>query len=454
MINFKDKKRDEYVEQVIKAIKSKNLKFVWLQFIDINGILKSFSVSTRLIKDVMESGQTFDGSSITGYGDIEESDMFAVPDPTTFAIIPWKDGNISTCRLICDIYSPDFSRFEADPRYILQKMIEKAANEGYIFKCAPELEFFIVKPQENEFKFPQPLDLKGYFDLYPGDLTENLRREMADAAESFGITIEVAHHEVALGQNEIDFKYDEAMITADRTVTMKMIMKSVAARHGYIATFMPKPFYGINGSGMHVHQSLWTLDGQNTFFEDDSEKSYLSETALNFIGGQLKYGREMSAILASWPNSYKRLVPGYEAPVYIAWGFINRSPLMRVPNFRDKKNAARVEIRCPDPAGNPYLQFAALLGAGLEGVKQKIAPPEPTDLNVYKLSYQEREEMNIISLPDSLAEALNEFEKSQLMKEIFGEKLFGNFLNVKRAEWDEYRTQISDWEIKRYIEKL
>ncbi len=453
MIDLKDKKRPEYVEQVIKTIRTKNIKFVRLQFIDINGIIKSFSVSTKNIEETMENGQYFDGSSITGYGSIEESDMIAIPDPTTFAIIPWREEEISTCRLICDIYDGS-SRFEADPRYILQKAVNRAKEEGYIYKCAPELEFFILTEEETEFRTPQPLDMKGYFDLHPGDITENLRREMCDIAEKFGITVEVAHHEVALGQNEIDFKYDEAVTTADRTITMKSIIKGTAARNGYLATFMPKPFFGVNGSGMHVHQSLWTLDDQNAFYSEDPEKSHLSEIAFYFIGGQLKYGRQMSAILASWPNSYKRLVPGYEAPVYMAWGHKNRSPLIRVPDFGKRKKAARMEIRCPDPAGNPYLQFAVLLGTGLLGIQEKINPPEPTDMNVYKLSYEERAKMNIVSLPESLAEALHEMENSQTMKKILGEKLFKNFLDVKWAEWDAYRTQISDWEFERYIDKL
>ncbi|MFX1452756.1 MAG: glutamine synthetase family protein, partial [Promethearchaeota archaeon] len=285
MIDLNDKNRPEYVEEVIKTIKTKNIKFVRLQFIDINGTIKSFSVSTKTIEETMEHGQYFDGSSITGYGSIEESDMIAIPDPTTFAIIPWREEEISTCRLICDIYSPDGSRFKADPRYILQKVVNKAKEEGYIFKCAPELEFFILTEDETELRTPQPLDMKGYFDLHPGDITESLRREMCDNAEQFGITVEVAHHEVALGQNEIDFKYDEAVTTADRTVTMKAVIKGTAARNGYLATFMPKPFFGVNGSGMHVHQSLWTLDNQNTFYSDDPEKSNLSENAFYFIGG-------------------------------------------------------------------------------------------------------------------------------------------------------------------------
>ncbi|MHA1754126.1 MAG: type I glutamate--ammonia ligase [Candidatus Odinarchaeia archaeon] len=452
MIDLKDSKREEYVQEVIKTIKEKNIKFVRLQFIDINGILKSFSVSTKFIEPTLAEGQAFDGSSITGFGSIEESDMVVIPDPTTFNVIPWRKEEIATCRMICDVYLPDGKRFEGDPRYVLQRAVKKAQEMGYKYVCAPELEFFIVN-KIDERVVPTPIDLHGYFDMNPGGLTEDLRREMADMAEKFGITVEVSHHEVAKSQNEIDFKYGEVVDTADRTITMKMIIKSVAAMKGYIATFMPKPFLGVNGSGMHVHQSLWSLKGENVFYDPNTETN-ISEIALNFIAGQLKYGREMSAVLASWPNSYKRLLPGFEAPVYVAWGFRNRSPLIRVPNFGGKPSAARVEIRCPDPAGNPYLQLAVLLITGLEGIKKKMQPPEPSDVNVYEMTYEERKAKGIISLPETFGEALNEFENSRLMREALGDEAFKNFLLVKRREWDEYRTNISQWEIDRYLEKL
>jgi len=451
MIDFDDPKRNECIDQVISRIQDENIKFAHLQFIDINGLLKSFSVSTRVIENALANGQYFDGSSITGMGRVEESDMVAIPDPSTFAIIPWYLKELSTCRFICDIYTPDRKPYDGDPRYILKKAVEAARNEGFIFKCAPELEFFIL--EENESVVPTPMDFSGYFDLHPSGVSEDIRRKMADAAECFGIEIEVAHHEVAVGQNEIDFRYDEAMVTADRTVTMKMVIKSIAKQNGFLATFMPKPFYGVNGSGMHVHQSLWSLDGENLFFADNEETGYLSDLALYFIGGELAHGREMSAVLASWPNSYKRLVPGYEAPVYIAWAHKNRSPLIRVPDFGKRKNAARMEIRCPDPAGNPYLQFAVLLHAGLDGIKQQIMPPEPTELNVYKLTYEERRGRNIISLPESLSDALRELEASALMRTaLLG--AYQNFLESKWKEWDEYRTQVSSWELERYLQKL
>ena len=453
MKNFRNAKYREDVDKVVETIKEQNVRFVRLQFIDVNGISKSLSVRTKNVESIFENGQPFDGSSITGYRPIEESDLLAYPDPSTFVMIPWRSKEKSTCRLICDVYTPDNKRFEGDPRFALERVIEKCKQEGFTFKCAPELEFFLVKEPANPA--PTPIDLGGYFDLIPGDLTEDLRRDIADTAESFGIEIEISHHEAALGQNEIDFKYDEALMTADRAVTMKMVTKAVAARNGYIATYMPKPFQNVNGSGMHVHESMWTADGtENVFYEDNEETGYFSKTAFHFIGGELVHGREMCAVLASWPNSYKRLVPGFEAPVYIAWAHRNRSPLIRVPNFGKKKKAARIEIRCPDPAGNPYLQLAVLCMSGLDGIRKKIEPPQPTELNVYHLTYEERRERGIVSLPESLSEALKEMEDSELVKEALGETLFENYLKEKHKEWDLYRTQVTPWEVERYIRKL
>jgi glutamine synthetase len=453
MNNFKDAIWKENVAKVSQEIKEKEIKFVRLQFTDINGILKNLSVSSKNIEYVFENGQPFDGSSITGYRPIEESDMVLYPDPSTFAVLPWRPKAKSSCRLICDIYTPDNERFQGDPRFTLESVLAKCKEADMSFKCAPELEFFIVK--DNDGGTPTPIDMAGYFDFHPGDLTDDLRREICDTAEQFGIEIEIAHHEVALGQNEIDFQYGEASKTADRAITMKMVTKVVAARNGFVATYMPKPFFGINGSGMHTHQSMWSSDGtRNLFYSDDPDKGYLSETAMNFIGGQLAHGREMCAVLASWPNSYKRLVPGYEAPVYIAWAHKNRSPLIRVPNFGGKRNAARCEIRCPDPAGNPYLQFAVLCSAGLDGIKNKIDPGEATELNVYKMSYEERKTKGIVSLPESLKEALDTMEESKFMMNTFGEMAFDNYIREKRKEWDLYRVQVTNWEVERYIKRL
>ncbi len=453
MKNFKDSVWRENVTKVVQQIQEQEIKFIRLQFTDINGMLKNLAVSSKNVESMFENGQPFDGSSITGYRPIEESDMVLFPDPTTFAVLPWRPKEKSSCRLLCDIYTPQNKRFEGDPRYILERAIEKAAKAGFTFVCAPELEFFIVK--ETEEGLPKPIDMSGYFDFQPGDLTDDLRRDIADTAEAFGIDIEISHHEVALGQNEIDFKYGEALTTADRAITLKMCGKVVAARNGYITTYMPKPFGGINGSGMHIHQSLWNKEvTQNLFYSDDAKSGYLSDTARNFIGGELAHGRKMCAVLASWPNSYKRLVPGFEAPVYLAWAHKNRSPLIRVPNFGGRKAAARCEIRCPDPAGNPYLQFAVLLAAGLDGVKNTIDPGDPVELNVYEMTYEERKQRGIVSLPESLKEALDELESSDLMRETLGETALENFLKEKRREWDLYRTQVTTWEVDRYIKRL
>jgi glutamine synthetase len=442
-------RREEMAGEVLKDVKAAGIKFARLQFVDINGILKSLSVNARNLERIFQTGQTFDGSSVTGYRPIEESDLVLLPDPSTYSKVP---GKADECRLICDIYSPDGARFECDPRYALQRALEKCREAGYIYKCAPEMEFFLLEDADGPI--PTPIDMAGYFDLHPGDLTEDLRREVANLAQGFGIEVEVNHHEVARGQHEIDFKYDEALRTADNAMTVKMLIKSVAAKNGFIATFMPKPFYGVNGSGMHVHQSFWSLDGRNLFFDDDPDAGFLSKEALYFIGGQIRYGKEMSAILSSWPNSYKRLIPGYEAPVYLAWGYRNRSPLIRVPDFGGRPEAARVEIRSPDPAGNPYLQFAVLCLAGLEGIKGRIEPPDPTDLNLYQMGHEERRKRGIDTLPESFGHALAEMEGGTLVREALGEALFKNFLDEKRKEWDLYRMQVSPWEVERYIRKL
>ncbi|MCQ5376696.1 MAG: type I glutamate--ammonia ligase [Candidatus Methanomethylicia archaeon] len=453
MKNFKDAVWKDEVTKVVQKIRENDIKFVRLQFTDINGILKSLAVNSKNIEGIFENGQSFDGSSITGYRSIEESDMVLYPDPTTFSVIPWRAKEKSSCRLLCDVYTPQNKRFEGDPRYVLEMALKRCKDEGFTYFCAPELEFFILK--ENDGATPMPIDLAGYFDFHPGDLTDDLRREIADSADAFGIEIEISHHEVALGQNEIDFRYDEGLVTADRAVTMKMVTKVVAAKNGYLATYMPKPFFGVNGSGMHVHQSLWDASAtKNMFYSDDESAGFLSEVARYAIGGQLAHGREMCGVLASWPNSYKRLVPGYEAPVYVAWAFKNRSPLIRVPNFGGRRGAARFEIRCPDPAGNPYLQLAVLCSASIDGIKKKIDPGEPTELNVYKMSYEERKARGIVSLPESLKEALDEMERSEFMKMALGETVFDNYISVKRKEWDAYRTQVTNWEVERYIRRL
>ncbi len=452
MIEKNDPKRKEICEKVIETVKEKDIKFIRLQFTDVHGIIKSFGINAKRIEDFLNDGEAFDGSSITGYGAIEESDKVAIPDPTTFQIIPWRKEDSSVARFFCDIYEPLGGRYVGDPRYILQKTMKKAAEHGFNYFCAPEMEFFILRQGETTDIFA-PSDMRGYFDYDPFDVNEKIRRTIAEYCEAMGIEIEALHHEVAVGQHEVDFKYGSACDTADNTNTIKMIIKTVAAQHDMMATFMPKPFSGINGSGMHVHQSLWQ-NGSNAFY-DDSDPQKISPTMKKWIAGQLKHAREMCAVLSSWPNSYKRLVPGYEAPVYVAWGFINRSPLIRVPNFMEKPNAARCEIRCPDPSGNPYLQLAVLLAAGLEGVlSDNVEIPESTDKNVYHFSTKDMKKAGIIALPGNLSEALAEFEKSEFMKEVFGELAFKNFLYAKYEENDAFRINVSQWERSRYIAKL
>jgi len=455
MIEKDSPDRKKQVDDVLAKVSEKKIKYAQLEFTDIHGILKSVNINTNRLEEVLSHGQNFDGSSITGYGSVEESDMVALPDPSTFVILPGRNEKEkkSVCRFLSDIYNPDRSRYAGDPRYILQRQIAEAKKLGYEYMCSPELEFFLLREAEGGSKNPPVVsDMRGYFDYDPGGEDELIRREIADTAEMFGVEIEMLHHEAALSQHEVDIKYGPVNTQADTTVTMKVIIKIIAAARQKIATFMPKPFYGVNGSGMHVHQSLWK-GGKNAFY-DANDPNNISETMKQFITGQLTHGREMCAVLASWPNSYKRLVPGYEAPVYIAWGFKNRSPLIRVPDFGGRSSAARCEIRCPDPAGNPYLQFAVLLAAGLDGIKKKMEALPATDLNVYHLTFKERKKLGIISLPGSLGEALNEFENSPLMLEVFGEHPFKDYLYSKQDENDLYRGTISNWEFDRYVRKL
>jgi glutamine synthetase len=402
------------------------------------------------LEDALDGGMGFDGSSITGYQDIEESDMIALPDPSTFKIFPWSPKETPVARMFCDVQTTDGDPYVGDPRHILKRALERANEMGFDkFNCGPELEFFYFKDSQST----EPLDYGGYFDLTTLDAATSLRRETIFALQDMGIQVEYSHHEVAHSQHEIDLRFDDALTMADKVMTYRTVVKEIATRHGVYATFMPKPLQNQNGSGMHTHQSLFTGD-KNAFFDAD-DQYYLSDTAKSFIAGQLRHARELSIIFAQTVNSYKRLVPGYEAPVYIAWSRRNRSALVRVPGFHPgNEKATRMELRCPDPSANIYLCFAALLHAGLEGIEKGYELPEPMERNLYNLSHDERQKMGIESLPADLGEAIREAENSELLQKALGEHTFTRLLNVKREEWDEYRMQVTPYEIQKYLPVL
>ena len=434
-------------DDVEKLADKKNIKFVQLWFTDILGQLKHFEISRSELETALDEGAGFDGSSIEGYRDIEESDMMAHPDPTTFQSVPWGgNGEVKVGRLICDIKTPNGKPYDGDPRYILKKQVERAVKKGFIVYMGPELEYFYFKDASGtEF-----IDAGGYFDLVPLDMGDELRRDTILALETMGIAVEVGHHEVAESQHEIDLRYGEALTMADKAQTYKLVVKEIARQKGVHATFMPKPVFGINGSGMHTHQSLFK--GKHNAFFDKKDDAYLSDIARGYIAGLLKHAREMAAVTNQSVNSYKRLVPGYEAPVYVAWSLANRSALVRVPNFKPgKENATRIELRNPDPGGNPYLQFAVMIAAGLEGIERGYKLPASVDKNIYELSEAERKELDIPVLPGSLGEAVELFSQSELMKKTLGTHMFERFVEIKSREWDEYRMYVTKWELDRYL---
>ncbi|ADQ04102.1 glutamine synthetase, type I [Caldicellulosiruptor owensensis OL] len=438
-------------EDIIRICKEQDVKFIRLQFVDIFGIMKNVAITVDQLEAALNNEIMFDGSSIEGFVRIEESDMYLRPDFNTFTIFPWRPSPNRVARLICDVYLPDGTPFPGCPRGVLKKTLQKAEEMGFKFFVGPELEFFLFLTDENGNPTLQTHDNAGYFDLGPVDLGEDARRDMVLTLEEMGFEIEASHHEVAPGQHEIDFKYDHALYTADNVVTFKLVVKTIAQRHGLHATFMPKPIFGINGSGMHTNMSLARVsDGKNAFL-DPNDKLQLSKEAYYFIGGLMKHAREFALVTNPLVNSYKRLVPGYEAPVYIAWSPKNRSPLIRVPAKRGQ--ATRIELRNPDPAANPYLAFAAVLAAGLDGIKNKIEPPEPVEENIFEMSEEERARRGIGSLPGSLEEAIKEFENSALMRETLGEHIFEKYLEAKKLEWDDYRTKVHQWEIDSYLTK-
>ena len=436
-------------EDILAMVEENGVKFIRLQFTDILGTLKNVAITDRQLEKALNNQCMFDGSSINGFVRVEESDMYLRPDLDTFVIFPWRPQQGKVARLICDVYMPDGTPFEGDPRYILKKAINKAEAMGYTMNVGPECEFFLFEVDNDGNPTLKTNDKGSYFDLGPIDLGENARRDMTLALEDMGFEIETSHHEVAAGQNEIDFKYADALVTADNVTTFKYVVKSIAQRHGLYATFMPKPLHGVNGSGMHVNISL-IKDGKNAFYNEEDQLG-LSSVAYNFIAGVLKHIKEICPITNPLVNSYKRLVPDYEAPVYIAWSAKNRSPLIRVPSARGE--GTRIEFRSPDPSSNPYLVLACLLLAGLEGIKDDLEPPKCIARNIFNLSGEERKRENIENLPESLHEAIAYMQKSDLVKEALGKNTFEYYIKAKEVEWDNYRTQVHQWEINSYLSK-
>ncbi len=438
-------------EEITRRVAEADIEFVNLQFTDIVGIVKSVTIPVSELDSALKHGVWFDGSSVEGFARIAESDMYLVPDLDTFAVVPWERESGPTARFICDVYTPAGRPFVGDPRYVLKRAMEEAAAMGLVYNTGPEPEFFLFKPDGNGRALPVPHDQGGYFDLST-DRGIEVRKEMTRALAAFGIRVEASHHEVATGQHEIDFRYADALRTADNVVTFKATLKEVARRRGLHATFMPKPIAGINGSGMHVHQSLFHASTGENAFADAGTEYGLSALARNFVAGQLAHARGMCAVLAPLVNSYKRLVPGYEAPVYVSWGRINRSALIRVPQVQaDRPELTRLELRCPDSSCNPYLAFAVMLRAGLEGVRRELEPPPISDEDLYHLNDADRATKRLSTLPGSLGEALAEFEANPLVRETLGEHIFARFLEAKSLEWQAFSMSVTEWELARYL---
>ncbi|MDW5551311.1 type I glutamate--ammonia ligase [Methanosarcina sp.] len=437
-------------EDVLEAVKERDVKFIRTQFTDTLGIIKSWAIPVEQLEEAFESGVMFDGSSIQGFTKIEESDMKLVLDPSTFRILPWRPTTGAVARILGDVYLPDGQPFEGDPRYVLKSAIEEAKKMGYSMNVGPEMEFFLFRLDANGNPTTELTDHGGYFDFSPLDRAQDVRRDIDYALEHMGFQIEASHHEVAPSQHEIDFRFGDVLSTADNVITFKYVVKSIAYHKGYYATFMPKPLFGVNGSGMHTNQSLFK-EGKNAFYDPEGTDQ-LSQEAMYYIGGLLKYIKEFAAVTNPVVNSYKRIVPGYEAPVYLTWSAKNRSSLIRIPATRG--NGTRVELRCPDPACNPYLAFALMLRAGLDGIKNKIDPGEPTNTNIFHLTEKERENKGIRSLPADLKEAIDEMKGSEFVKEVLGEHVFSNYLCAKEMEWDEYKAIVHPWELEKYLNML
>jgi len=433
-------------QDVLKVVKGKKVGFIRLWFTDVLGFLKSFDIPVGELSGALKEGMGFDGSSVEGFSRIEESDMLVKPDPDTFQIIPWIKESRPVARMFCNVLQTNGKPFSGDPRYVLKRNLEEAKKMGFTFNVGPELEYFYFRNTGGT----EILDKGGYFDLTPMDIGQDLRRKTVLVLEKMGIEVEYWHHEVASSQHEIDLRYNEALIMADNVMTYRMAVKEVAMHQNLYATFMPKPVFGINGSGMHTHMSLFR--GKKNAFFDPKDKMHLSKTAKYFTAGLLKHAREICSVCCQWVNSYKRLVPGYEAPVYVSWAQRNRSALVRVPMYKPgKEKATRIELRNPDPSCNPYLAFSVMLTAGLEGIKKKYPlPPQITD-NIYEMPQAEREKRNIESLPDDLFEAIKITEKSSIVRKALGDKVFEYFIRNKKDEWDDYRRQVTKYELDKYL---
>lgn len=436
-------------KDVLKLVEENDVKFIRLQFTDVFGILKNVAITSKQLPRVLEEGCMFDGSSIDGFARIEESDMLLKPDIDTFEIFPWRPQQGKVARLICDVYTTEGEPYEGCPRYALRRVLAEAEKMGFVMNVGPECEFFLFHTDAEGKPTTITQDEGGYFDLAPIDKGEDARRDICLMLEEMGFEIETSHHEVAEGQHEIDFKYKDALAIADSIMTFKIVVKSIAARHGLYATFMPKPIFGINGSGMHVNQSLCTKDG-NAFY-DKNDKLGLSKVAYSYIAGLIEHAKSIAAVTNPIVNSYKRLVPGYEAPCYIAWSSKNRSPLIRIPASRGA--GTRVELRNPDPAANPYLAIALMLASGLDGIKRNLTPPPPVNRNIYEMSSAEMNELGISSLPGSLMEALEFFKADPLVKQTLGEHIFNKYCEFKTREWDDFRITVHPWEINQYLTK-
>lgn len=439
--------------ELFERIKADDVKFISLQFTDVTGSVKSLDTPVGRLEDAIDNGIWFDGSSVEGFSRIQESDMHLRPDIDTYAVLPWSPADLKRARLFCEIYHPDGTPFEGDPRGVLHRRLDQLKTRGWTFNVGSEPEFFLFKRNGGDSIHPVPFDIGGYFDFSPNDEAVRVRTELIRALESMGLEVEVGHHECGLAQHEIDFHFADALKSADNVLTMKYTVKAIAAQNNLVASFMPKPIFAMAGSGMHCHQSMADKDGNNLFFNAD-DPFYLSQLAYGTIAGQLEHAKSLSAVLAPSVNSYKRLVPGYEAPVYIGWAQTNRSALIRIPRFNHgASKAARAELRCPDPSCNPYLAYNVMLAAALDGIDRGLVPPTPlNDVNVYDMTREERQKLGVEELPGSLRDALIEMDKDPLIKNALGPTLYNAFVRAKKAEWEEYRLHVMDWEVARYLE--